>query len=788
MDETSSRAETVFETLLKARWLIIAASVVAIVLTASFVPRLTRDTTADAFIDPRNEALLYRNKVKEVFGLADPIVIAVIAPDRDGVYDAATLALVRSATEKIRRLPSVDPEKVTSLATENNIVGVADGLIVEGFYEADAEYFRSKPGTDRRGAEIQSAIEQFPLYQGSLVARDGSAALIIAELIQGADATQAYSSILKLIEKETLPQGVEVHVAGEGAVSGYLSTYIDRDARRLNPIAGLIITLVLVVTFMSLRGALLPNIIVLGTVAGSIGIMAATGVDFYVITNGLIVNLIGIAVADSIHILSTYYAELRTRPDLTNRAIVARAMALMWRPITLTSLTTIAGFLALAAASVMPPVRYFGLFGALGVLIAWVYSMTLMPSLLSLWPSKRLPAPFRIRRDGSSADNVSARFMRGFGRIVLARSATIAGLAAIAVVVGLIGLSQVRINDARIENFKSSEPLYKADKVINQAMDGTYYLDVLVETAEPEGLYDPDVLRRMEALQDYLAGLPHVNGANSIVDYVKQLHRAVNEGDPSAYVIPDDPLLIAQLFFLYNASADPTDFEEEVEPGFQRALVRAYVDKGAYENNRIIVPAVQNYLEQTFNSDAVTGTATGRVTVDYYWINGIDRSNAVAVALSFGAVLVTAVVVFRSLVGGMLAATPVALAVLVVYAVMGFAGIPLGVGTSMFSAIAIGLSVDFAIHALDRIRELVREHGFTDDALIELFPTTGRALLFNFIAVAGGFGVLVSSDVPPLILFGALVAVAVSVAFLVAMTVLPALVKLIRPRFLMRSH
>ena len=125
-------------------------------------------------------------------------------------------------------------------------------------------------------------------------------------------------------------------------------------------------------------------------------------------------------------------------------------------------------------------------------------------------------------------------------------------------------------------------------------------------------------------------------------------------------------------------------------------------------------------------------------------------------------------------------------AVLVVYAVMGFAGIELGVGTSMFSAIAIGLSVDFAIHGLDRIRELVRAHGFGDDALIQLFPTTGRALLFNFIAVAGGFGVLSTSDVPPLVLFGSLVAVAVSVAFLASMTLVPALVKLLKPSFLSR--
>lgn len=764
---------------------LLAIGLLTIAGAGMFVPGLTRDTTADAFIDPASPALISQEEVEEIFGLADPIVAAVIDKDDDGVFDAETLALVERLSDAIRRMPNIDPERVTSLATENHIVGVEDGLIVEGFFDRDTEHFQAPPGADERAREVRAAIDDFPLYQGSLVARDGTAAIIVAELVDEATAPETYDALLEIVAGETIPDGVEIHVAGEGAVSGFLQTYIDRDAARLNPIAGIIITIVLVIAFISVRAALLPNIIVLGTVAGSIGIMAAVGVDFYVITNGLIVNLIGIAVADSIHILSAYYSQQQADPKADRRRIVARAMGLMWRPVTLTTVTTIAGFLALAAASDMPPVRFFGLFGALGVFAAWVYSMTLLPSMLSLWPSKRLPLPFRVNKDGAAAQSLSTRMMRAFGAGVLARPGWILGMSGLLFVVGAYGASLVIADDARIENFKPSEPLYQADKAINAVMDGTYYLDVLVETDEPEGLYDPANLRKMEALQEYLTTLPKVNGATSIVDYVKQLHRAVNEGQQSAYVIPDDPLLIAQLFFLYNASADPADFEEEVETGFQRALIRANVSEGGYQNNKILVPALNEYLETTFNGGGVTGEATGRVNTDYYWINGIDRSNLLAVALSFGAVLITAMAVFRSAVGGLITAAPVGLAVLVVYAVMGYAGIPLGVGTSMFSAIAIGLSIDFAIHGLDRIRELVREHGQIDDAaLIELFPTTGRALLFNFIAVAGGFGVLTTSDVPPLVKFGSLVAVAVSTAFIASMTLMPALVKIIKPRFL----
>ncbi len=103
--------------------------------------------------------------------------------------------------------------------------------------------------------------------------------------------------------------GVNIYVAGEGAVSGYMGAYIDSDATRLNPIAGLIITIVLFIAFRTWRATIIPNVVVLGTVASALGVMAAFGVPFFVITNALPVVLIGIAVADSIHIFSQYYEE-----------------------------------------------------------------------------------------------------------------------------------------------------------------------------------------------------------------------------------------------------------------------------------------------------------------------------------------------------------------------------------------------------------------------------------------------------------------------------------------------
>lgn len=781
------RGERVFRGLLKWRWLVLALAIGLIGTTAISLPGLRKDTSADAFIGEDQPALVYKNHIEEIFGLTDPIVIAVIDQDEDGIFDPANLELVERLTRAIEALPQIDPERVTSLVTENYITGDAEGIVVEGFLDHDTEVFRAEPGTAERAEEIRAAINDFPLYQGMLVGREGRATLIVAELINDDLATDAYEAVLRIIDAETVPTGTEVHIAGEGAVMGYLSTYIDNDASRLNPLAGLIITIVLIVAFMSFRAAILPNLVVAGTVLGSFGLMAASDTPFFVITNGLVVNLIGIAVADSIHILSTYYTVLRDEPELTKKDAVARAMAQMLRPVTLTSVTTIAGFLALAFSSPMPPIQAFGFFGALGVLLAWIYSMTLSPVLMSLWPTRRIPFPFSRGKDGRLRSNIAERIMSSLGGAVLAKPKFVASVGGLLFIFGIVGASLVQVEEERIANFKPTEAIYKADTAINATTDGIYSLDVLVETPYPEGLYDPEILRRIEDLQRHIETLPSVGGTTSIVDYVKQLHRAVQDGNPAAYTIPDDPNLIAQLFFLYGASADPTDFEEEVDYDFQNTLIRAQVSNGRYTTNRQIVPVLEDYVAKHFNDDKATATVTGRVTVSYYWFHGIDSSTIFSVILSFVAVTLAAVILFRSVSLGLLAAIPVGLAILLVYAVMGWTGIPLGMGTSMFAAIAIGLSIDFAIHALDRIRVLIRERGFSTETLKELYPETGRALLFNFIAVAGGFGVLVTSDVPPLIKFGALVAVAVSTAFLASVTLLPALVLILRPKVLVSS-
>ncbi len=753
-------------------------SILTIAGLATFVPQIHKDTSSDAFIAKDDPVVLYRDQVREIFGLEDPIVVAVINDGATGIFNPDSLALVDELTQAIVKLPNVDPDRVTSLATESNIVGTYDGMEVSDFFDP-------YPATQARADEIRAAIDDFPLYQGALVARDGNATLIVAELLVQEEAQSTYEEILAVVAATPTPAGNEVHVAGEGAISGYLATYIDRDATRLNPLAAVVITIVLVIAFRTFIGALLPNIIVLGTLAATFGSMAAFGVSFYVITNGLATILIGIAVADSIHIMSQVYEERARDPDLSasrqgRRVIAQRAMGRMWKPITLTTVTTIAGFAGLWLGAAMPPMKFFGLFAAIGVAAAWVYSIFFLPAALTLFPLK----PSKLFKSANVNDRYGAILQR-LGAAALRKPGITLAIAAVITIIGITGTSRVIVQESQIENFQTDEPIYIADKEINRRMDGTNFLDIVIETDEPEALFRPDHLRRIEALQNYVEQFPAVRGSTSVVDYIKQMHKAVNENQDEYYTIPDDEFLIAQLFLLYSASGDPDDFEEEIDTDYSLANVRFNLNVADYQLLTEIIPAIQRYVDNEFNNDEIWANLSGRVTINYAWLKTIGDNHVRSLLLSLVFVWIAAALMFRSILAGALSLIPVGMSLLLVYAVMGFGGIWLGVGTSMFAAIAIGLGIDFSIHTLDRMKELIRSRqGTFDERLADLFPSTGRALFFNFAALAFGFLVLTTSEVPPLIKFGMLVAVAVTTSFIASMTILPALGKLLKPAFL----
>jgi predicted RND superfamily exporter protein len=752
--------------------LILVLSGLLFITAVSFIPTLTKDTRYDAFLPADDPVILYRNQLKETFGLKNPMVIAVV--NEGGVFNKETLTLIHQLSEALKDVEGVDPDQITSLATENNIKGTASGIDVAPFYEIETL-------TEVTAQEVSIAIDDFELYQGSMVSHDKTTTLIVAEMLETYDRKQheVYNSITELLVKYKKKHH-EFHLAGEGAVSGYLIRYIDEDAMKTNPFAAVIIALILIIAYRTIRGVLLPNLMVLASVGISLGAMAAFGVDFFVITNGLPVVLIAIAVADGIHILGEYYELSAVHPTFTQKELVVETMIKMWRPITITSITTVAGFISIAASSYMPPMSYFGLFGALGVTVALVYALFMMPSALMLLKPQRSKA-FKNSKEIDRFGKIMIRL----GNFVIKHPKAIVITAIVIIGFGVNGALKLLVNEDRIKNFQATEAIVIADELINEKTDGTTYLDIMISTPNEEGLFNPAYLKKIEDLQVYVESLSHVKGSTSIVDFLKKMNQALHENDTTYYTIPENKELVAQYFLLYSASGDPTDFDNYIDYDYRLANVRFRMDTGEYTHEKVVIDKTQLYIDKHFNTSDLKAIPSGAAAVDVHWIGSLGYNHFLGAGIALLIVLLFAALSFRSAMAGFLTIVPVMISVLFLYTVMGVLDIWLAVGTSMFAAIAIGVGVDFAVHTVDRLMYLINEENLPIKiAFQEFYKSAGRALLFNFLALALGFSVLMTSSVPPLNQFGFLVAVAVMVSFIGSLTLLPAIILLVKPTFL----
>lgn len=772
-------------------------SICLILVFVYFIPALEKDTRSDAFMPADHPALLLSEKARETFGLGDPMIIAIINESPEGIFNPHTLQLVDWLTDQLENIDNLDPKEITSLATENNIIGTAEGMEVEPFFE-------TLPTTASDAVTIKAAVMAFPLYVGTLVAEDGSGTVIIAEQLDADKAQVTYQALLTLVSRAELNSDESIHIAGEGALTGYFGTYIDADASRILPLSALLIITLCFVAFGTLRGTLIPTFVILATASSAIGLMAALGVSFFIITNALPVVLIGIAVADSIHILTEYYEAAAQQPAVSPRELTATTMSRIWRPITLTSLTTIAGFFGLCIASIMPPLKYFGFFALFGVCIAWLYSMLVVPALLSLLkpqtsrayrkrtlqltinsPELVLPSETPTNKTDREHPDSFAKAVSWLGRITLNHPRSFLLLGILTIAAGIHGGLKIEMDESLVQAFQQDEPIIIANDAINKAFDGTYFLDVMVEAKNTEDLFKPENLQKIEALQAHMAKHPFVKGSTSVVDYLKQMNRAMHADAPKAYRLPDSVELSAQYFLLYSITADPTDFHDIIDYDYRVANIRISLEKENYKTIASVIEYLDDYLQKTFNDAHIKAQLTGRANINYEWMQHLGDSHFLGLSVTLALVFIMATLSFRSLIAGLFCLTPIVTTVFGIYAYMGYTGVPLSVSSSMFAAIAIGLGVDFSIHTVERLQVLIgRSNAVTDKTLMALFPSTGRALLFNFLTLASGFGILIFSQVVILQEFGTCVALSITMSFLASMILLPAMAKIFQPRFL----
>jgi len=262
------------------------------------------------------------------------------------------------------------------------------------------------------------------------------------------------------------------------------------------------------------------------------------------------------------------------------------------------------------------------------------------------------------------------------------------------------------------------------------------------------------------------------------------MNQAMNADSPSSYRIPTSSDLAAQYLLLYANSGDPGDFDSYVDYGYRKAVIQIFYKSDLTTDLVAIVKQTQEYAASVFPHD-VKVTVGGGVIPTVALHEEMVRTKVLNILQILGCVFLLTSLVFRSPLAGLLILTPLVATVFANFGFMGLAGIPLNIPTALVSAMAVGIAADYAIYLAYRLREELRSDLPEAEAIRRAFMSAGKATIFVSTAVAGGFGLLVTSwGFNVHVWMGLLIALAMVVSAFSTLTVFASLILTLRPKFI----
>jgi len=479
---------------------------------------------------------------------------------------------------------------------------------------------------------------------------------------------------------------------------------------------------------------------------------------------------------NSIHMLTEFHERYQKHKDM--RPTIRETMDELFIPMIFTSLTTVVGFASLTLTPI-PPVQVFGAFVAFGIAVAWLLSVMFNIAYAVLLPPKALERFGRSEESGKVM-RTAMHFVRD---LALRFRVPVIALGIAVFAAAVVGLTKIEVNDNPVKWFKAGHPLRVADDVMNRHLAGTYLAYLSVTSTAEEGLKDPAAMRYIESLQQHLEKHPNVGATTSIADIVKKVGEEL-KADPAAAVIPDSREEIAQYIFLYEMSGgDPEDLFKFITPESDRANIWVQMRQG--ENRQVV--SVMNAVDEYQAANPSPGLAVawaGLPYINVIWQQKMVAGMGKALVGSFLTVLLMMIGLFRSFRLGALSMIPLTTTIVLVYGFIGFVGRPYDMPIAVLSSLTLGLSIDFAIHFLQRTREAYRDSRDLGQAIRFIFESPSHAITRNILVIAIGFVPMFFANLVPYVTVSAFFFSIMLISGLTTLFSFPAILTSLNPAFL----
>ena len=755
-----------FSALAKRPFLLIVVLVALVGIFGFSIARSAQlETNLSEYMPKNHPAFVFSSEAEETFGIGDAILI--VLEDPQGIYNTATFEKIDAMTHSLLNDFS-DIEDVTSIVVADSITSDDGILEIEPFYVGDT----SQKALDA----IQESVSKNPMIAGRIVSYDGSATLLIVEPSIGSD-TKALQKELQLwITEWEGPQ--TIRIAGRPVVEGSLAELGPKDMAIMFPLVVVSMIILLFILLRSIRDTVINMIIVLLGTFTAFGTMTLFKVPIYAVDTMIPVMLIAIGVAYGIHMHNAIHHLLLNNPAISKEELAQKALKQMIRPIVMTALTTAIGFVSLMSSEVLP-VRYFGLFSAIGVITEMILALLLFPATIYL-----LGVPsYRKKIDARD----EPRFARGLNRLTAQYPRWIMLFAALVLSVGIWGASKVWIDTSFLANFSETSAIVETDRFVNEKFGGTSTLNVVLAGMEQDLFKNPEVLQTMDKMQEELEAEEVVGNTLSLATFVKQMNQVMEEYTPETYRIPNSQELISQYLLLYEFSGDPKTLEQVIDYEYETANITVQLKSDSSAELKHVLEIVDSY-KPLFEQFGITVGFAGSGYKAFVFSELLLKGQIISLLISFVIIFLLLTALFKNWWVGLIGTIPIAITAVVNFAVMGILNIPLSSATALISSIAVGIGVDYAIHFLEHYRNERKLGRSQRETTLETLSNTGRAIFFNAIAVMGGFFVLLFSVFPPNRQVGALIVVNMAVSATATLTVLVVLIHVLEKRNLILSN
>jgi predicted RND superfamily exporter protein len=485
-----------------------------------------------------------------------------------------------------------------------------------------------------------------------------------------------------------------------------------------------------------------------------------------------------IAFSDVIHLCSSYHMEI-SKGEQKEQAI-EKSCSEVGAACLFTSLTTFFGFISMALFPA-PVSRQLGVSLGVGVGLSLIIAMILTPIIFSLM---KAPKPLRIGAS-SRAQLLLYKAIDFIVRLTRNRPWIIVTAFGVLIILTIFGVARIKFETDLTKRMGEDNPVRADSRYFSEYFDGTSYVDVFLESSEPNGIFRSDVLSRISAYQKSLANIPEVDKVVSVVDIFNSLHRLFNPPDAGGRVPPMTEGDITKYLFLLKMSESKT-LNSLVDKEERTMRVRLHLNNsGFFAAHTLSQQAMET--GEAMLGDTLQIEVTGIMALMGEWVEEFIKGQKNGLIFAFVTIFIIMSIALRSFIGGLWSMLPNIIPLLILGGYVGWFWDVVDSDTLMVGIIAIGISVDDTIHFLFRYRF---ERGRTTDVAIALdrtFYFSGRAIIITSIILVAGFLPFAISDYFSVRILGTLLPITLAVALMADLLLVPAMIKLGAFNFRIRS-